>query len=119
MVEPRAGDVEGGHHRIAGIPIDQSLVTVNLLLGPAVEGGNLVGELIGRLPRREGGIAADVDEHDGHQPLGGLTDARRQQGVAADGLRFGRIDAEAAQLLPGIAGLQPVMMRGRLLADGP
>ena len=77
MVEPRAGDVEGRHHRVAGIAIDQTVVTVNLVLRPAVEGRDLVGELIGRLPRRKGGIAADVDEHHRDQPLGGLTDARR------------------------------------------
>src|SRR5947199_5753035 len=44
-----AGDVEAGHHGIAGIPIDQSLVAANLFLDPPIEGGDLVGELeIGR-----------------------------------------------------------------------
>ena len=93
-------------------------MAADFVLSPSVEGRDLVGQLLRRFAGRQRGIAADVDEDDGHEPFGGLPDTRRNRTRLECGPWFRHVDADGAQLLARVAGFEPVTPRGRLRDDG-
>jgi hypothetical protein len=76
MIDPRAGHVEGCHHRVARELVHDAAPPANFGGRPTVQGQHAVRELLRRAGGSQRRVAADVGEHRGHEPFAGREDGR-------------------------------------------